>query len=127
MNTQLLTPEERDRQARAYEEQARRLRQESINVEIGPEQPATSPEDKKSRSMSKGIINWSFIIFGIMGVIGSFWSVFDMIKYVSFLQTFAWIWAPLVIAVGSGRQVKHFIDKKYSDNQQNNQQRPPGV
>lgn len=119
MNTQLLTPQQREQQAKAYEEQARRIREQQFNIEVGPEVQHTSPEAKKSSSFSKNIINWAFIIFGVFGIIGSFWAPFDMIKYVSFLETFAWLWAPLVVAVGGGRAFKNFVQKKYHDQPQN--------
>lgn len=111
-STGMLSPEERERRARAYEEQARRLREAEFSYEFGEVSPHA---DKKSKSVSKAIINGSFIVFGLMGVVGSFWDAFDMEKYVSFLQTFAWVWAPLVIAVGGGRAFKNFVNRKYSD------------
>ena len=115
-NTQALTPEQKLAQANAFIEQAKRLREEAINVEIGAE-PANA--DKKSVSVSKWIINISFIIFGICGIVGSFWAAFDMMKFVEFLKVFAYIWAPLVIAVASGRSLKNYVSKKYGENNEN--------
>lgn len=112
--TDLLSPDDRERRARALEDQARNLREEEMNYEFGEESPYA---DKKSKSISKNIINLSFIIFGIAGIVGSFWSRFDMLKYVEFLRVFAWVWAPLVIMVGSGRAFKNFVNKKYEPKQ----------
>jgi len=110
--TELLTPEQKMQQASILMEQAKRLQEESINYEIG-EQPANaSPKDV---SASKTIINISFIIFGVMGIVGSFWTIFDMMKYVEFLKVFTYIWAPLVVAVAGGRTMKNWISKKYGN------------
>lgn len=114
--TDMLTPEQKKQQASAYMEMAKRLNEEALQMEIG-EQPAHA--DKKSVSVSKWIINISYIIFGICGIIGSFWGAFDMMKFTEFLKVFAWIWAPLVVAVGGGRAFKNYVTKKY-DGQKTN-------
>ena len=88
------------------------IKEQQDSVEIG-EQPATA--DPKKTSLSILIINISYILFGLCGVVGSLWSGFDMTKYVQFLQVFAWIWAPLVIAVGGGRAIKNVAAKKYGN------------
>jgi hypothetical protein len=110
--TEFLTPEQREKRATALEEQAKRLREEQMNYEFGEVSPNANPKDV---SVSKTIINLSYIVFGLCGVIGSFWDAFDMTKYVEFLKVFAYIWAPLVIAVGGGRAFKNFVNKKYGD------------
>lgn len=119
-NTQLLSPEEARRQAQVYNELANSLESKEQRIELGESkfQPT-----KKDVSFSKGIINWSFIAFGIVGIVGSFWTQFDMIKFTDFLETFALIWAPLVIAVGGGRSFKNFVNKKY--NAKNSDRNPP--
>lgn len=122
MNTEVLSPEEARRQAERYNKLADRLEESKHEMELGPSKYEPT---KKDRSLSKSIINFSFIIFGVVGIIGSFWEAFEMTKYTEFLQTFAFIWAPLVIAVGSGRQVKHYIDKKYHKNDEHNSSNPP--
>ena len=67
--------------------------------------------------MSKSIINYSYLAFGVVGIVGSFWERFNMTKYTEFLKTFAFLWAPLVISVGGGRAFKNYVSKKYSDKQ----------
>lgn len=106
----MLTPQQARQQAANYQNQLNRLQDYSHNVELGPENPRA---DQKSVSVSKSIINWSYIAFAITGIVGSFWERFDMTKYTEFLSTFALIWAPLVVAVGSGRAFKNYVNKKY--------------
>lgn len=119
--TDMLTPEEARRQAQMYNELAGKLESKEQRIELGESkfQPT-----KKDVSFSKGIINWSFITFGIVGIVGSFWAPFDMTKFTDFIETFALIWAPLILAVGGGRSFKNYINKKYSGSGQNNQQPP---
>lgn len=83
---------------------------EEHTVEIGQ---LPDNYDPKSVSISKWIINISYVLFGITGIIGSLVSTFDMLKYTEFLSTFAYLWAPLVIAVGGGRAFKNYVNKKY--------------
>ena len=108
--TAILTPEQSRNQAAAYNNQQNRLQDFSHQVELGPQNPNA---DKKSVSVSKSIINISYLAFGVVGIVGSFWERFDMVKYTDFLRTFAMIWAPLVIAVGGGRAFKNYVNKKY--------------
>lgn len=108
--TGILTPDQSRNQAAAYNNQQSRVQEYSHNVELGPENPNAN---KKSVSMSKSIINISYLTFGIVGIIGSFWDRFDMAKFTDFLSTFAMIWAPLVVAVGGGRAFKNYVNKKY--------------
>ena len=112
MPTDGLSPEQMRQRADALTRQAERLEEQSMQIEIG-EQPAHA--NPKSVSVSKWIINISYILFGLTGIVGSFWDQFDMAKYVMFLEAFAYIWAPLVIAVGGGRAFKNFVTKKYGD------------
>lgn len=94
--------------------QAQQIEHENKTIEVG-EEPATA--DKKSVSMSKTLINLAFVVIFIVGVVGSFLSpkgMFDMDAYVKFIEAFAYIWAPLVIAVGGGRAFKNFTEKKYA-------------
>lgn len=118
-NTQLLSPDEARRQAQAYSKLAESLESKEQRVELGE---SKFEPTKKDVSFSKGIINWSFVAFGIVGIVGSFLAQFDMTKFTEFLETFALIWAPLVIAVGGGRSFKNFVNKKY---QKNDSERPP--
>jgi len=111
-STESLTPEQMRTRADALTEQAQRLREQSSQVEI---EASPTPPSAKSESTSKLIINASYIVFAVMGVVGSFWGAFDMIKFVSFLEVFAYIWAPLVVAVGAGRGFKNYVTKKYGD------------
>ena len=114
--TGLMTPEEYKRQFEANNELLKRMSSQNMGYEMGEINPNA---DKKSSSTSKMIINWSYVVFGIVGIIGSFWSRFDMTKYTEFLSTFAYIFAPLVIAVGTGRAFKNYVSKKYNDNSGN--------
>jgi len=119
MKTDTLTPEQIDRQIRELSEQKRKLSEEQYNYEFGP---SSVPPTKKSSSFSKNVINISFIVIGIVGIVGSFLIQFDMDKYTQFLQQFGVMWAPLVIAVGGGRAYKNYVTKKYegfSSNQTN--------
>lgn len=117
--TDLLTPEEARRQAQMYSDLASKLESKEQKIELGE---SKFEPTKKDVSFSKGIINWSFIAFGIVGIVGSFWAPFSMTKFTDFLETFALIWAPLVLAVGGGRSFKNYINKKYHDT---DNQRPP--
>lgn len=121
-NTDLLSPKEAREQAKKFREMAEKLEGKSQSIELGKSQYQPT---KKDVSFSKAIINWSFIAFGIVGIIGSFWMQFDMTKFTDFLETFALIWAPLVIAVGGGRSFKNFINKKYNNNNDMGQGNPP--
>ena len=121
-NTQLLSPEEARRQAQIYNDMANRMESKEQTIELGESKYEPTAKD---RSFSKGIINWSFIAFGIVGIIGSFWQQFDMTKFTDFLETFALIWAPLVIAVGGGRSFKNYLKKKYDNVKGNSQNNPP--
>ena len=84
--------------------------EEGYNYEFGE---SRVPPSERSKSMSIAIINWAFVVIGVAGIAGSFWSKFDMNKYTQFLQQYAIIWAPLVIAVGGGRAFKNYVSKKY--------------
>lgn len=114
MPTDTLSPKQAAERADSLTEQAKRLREYSAHIEMGEVSPNANP---KSVSRSKLIINASFIIFGIAGIIGSFWDKFDMVKYTNFLSVFAYIWAPLVVSVGGGRAFKNFVTKKYGNQQ----------
>lgn len=110
--TEMLTPRQMQERADSLTRQAERLREQSQQIEIGESHVKPT---QKSISVSKTIINISYIAFGLTGIVGSFWGAFDMSKYVSFLETFALIWAPLVVAVGGGRAFKNFVNRKYGD------------
>lgn len=112
--TNSMSPQEAKKRADALNEQAKRLREYSQNVEMGEVNINANP---KNVSMSKNIINISYIVFGLTGVIGSFLENFNMTKYTAFLETFALIWAPLVISVGGGRAFKNYVTKKYGEQQ----------
>ena len=104
------TLQELQQHANILQNKINNLTEEQHNVELGEQSPTA---DIKSVSVSKWIINISFILFGITGIIGSLITEFDMVKYTEFLSTFSFIWAPLVIAVGGGRAFKNFVNKKY--------------
>jgi len=103
MKTDGMTPGQIDRTIRDLSEQKKRIVEEQYSYEFGESRVIAN---KKSISMSKSIINWTFIVIGVAGIIGSFWDGFDMIKYVMFLKEYALIWAPLVIAVGGGEHLR---------------------
>jgi len=122
--TGLLNPQQARNQANTYNNQQNRLQDYSYQVELGPQNPNANP---KSASVSKSIINLSYIAFAITGIIGSFWERFDMVKYSEFLNTFALIWAPLVLAVGGGRAFKNYVNKKYSSEDGAAPSNSPGI
>jgi len=111
-STEALSPQEVAKRASALAEQMERLQEQSSQIEI---EPASTPPSEKSVSTSKTIINASYIVFGLVGVVGSFWDAFDMVKFVQFIEAFAYIWVPLVITVGAGRGFKNFVTKKYGE------------
>lgn len=115
-NTESLSPKERSRQIRNYQEKLNNLIEEDMHYEVD-EQPANA--DKKSVSVSKWIINISYCVFGLCGIVGSFWDKFDMTKFTEFLSIFAYIWAPLVVCVAGGRSFKNFVNKKYENSTNN--------
>lgn len=119
--TDLLSPEQAREQARIYNEMANRMESKEQRIEVGE---AKYEPTKKDRSFSKAIINYSFIAFGLVGIVGSFWEPFSMTKFTNFLETFALIWAPLVIAVGGGRSFKNYINKKYQKSNIDNSNPP---
>jgi hypothetical protein len=86
---------------------------EGQGVEIGEAPMGPGGQPTRGDGVSKWMINISFIVFGLAGVVGSVWNGFDMTKYTQFLQTFAYVWAPLVVAVGGGRAFKNWTEKKY--------------
>lgn len=110
--TGMLTPEQAQRQAQQRSNLNSRLGQQRYQYEMGADQ--NPGVETKSKSQTKFLINMAFIIILIAGVAGSFISVFDMDKFVSFLEVFAYVWAPLVVSYGSGRAFKNYTDKKYN-------------
>ena len=86
--------------------------QQGVEIDAAPTGRGGVPV--KGDGVSKWMINISFIVFGLCGVVGSIWNGFDMTKYTQFLQTFAYVWAPLVVAVGGGRAFKNWTEKKYT-------------
>lgn len=114
MDSTSTDPNKQDALIAGLVSQAQQIEEEKSTIEIG-EQPATV--DKKSASVSKSIINVSYVIIFLVGVVGSFMSkqgIFDMDAYVKFIQVFAYIWAPLVVAVGGGRAFKNYTEKKFA-------------
>lgn len=107
--TGVLTPQQYQQQQAARSGLNQRMSEQSYQYEMGPQQGG----DSKSKSASKTLINVAFIAILIAGIVGSFWTLFDMDKFVNFLEVFAYVWAPLVVAVGGGRAFKNFVQKKY--------------
>jgi hypothetical protein len=49
----------------------------------------------------------------VFGVYGSFDKAnFNMAEYVTFLESFAWFFAPLIISIGAGSATKSIAEKK---------------
>lgn len=107
--TGLMSPHQYQQQSAARNSLNQRLGENRYSYEMGAETGGPS----KSKSISKNLINIAFIIILIAGVVGSFWAQFDMDKFVNFLEVFAYVWAPLVVAVGGGRAFKNYVNKRY--------------
>ncbi len=107
--TGILTPEQAQQQSQQRSGLNSRLGQQRYQYEMGKDDGTKS----KSKSLSKNLINIAFIIILLAGVLGSFIAAFDMDKFVSFLEVFAYVWAPLVVAVGGGRAMKNWTEKRY--------------
>lgn len=108
-NTGMLTPEQTQQQAMLRAQRNDRLGQQRYQYEMGKEIGGPS----KSKSMTKALINIAFAVILATGIAGSFIKQFDMDKFVSFLEVFAYVWAPLVVAVGGGRAFKNWTEKRY--------------
>jgi hypothetical protein len=101
-------------QAQALLDQAAKM--SSTDVEIGEETP-TSEKTSKMYVITKAVILAAFVLFGIVGIIGSCgWiASFQMTSYVLFLEKYAWIWGPFVVSIAGGRSIKRIaqsIDSK---------------
>jgi len=123
--TGMLTPQQYQDQVAARNGLNQRLGSSSMHYEMGTENLNVN---KKSKSTSKLLINIAFMAILTAGIGGSFVSFFDMDKFVSFLEVFGYIWAPLIIAVGGGRALKGYTEKKYLANknqQQMDMTQPP--
>jgi len=107
--TGMMTPDQYRQQQNARNSLNNRAQETRYEYNIEANPNATH----KSKSQSILLINMAFVIILLAGVAGSFISVFDMDKFVSFLEVFAYVWAPLVVAVGSGRAVKNYVNKKF--------------
>ena len=94
-----------------------KLASEEMSYELG-EEPATTPENEKSKSFSKALINILIIIIFIIGVAGSLFpelNWFSMTNYLAFIEKFAIIFIPLILSVATGRTLKNFFSKKYRE------------
>ncbi len=111
--TGMLTPQQYQDQVAARNGLNQRLGSSSMHYEMGAENPNA---DKKGKSTSILLINIAFVAILAAGIGGSFVEFFDMDKFVSFLEVFGYIWAPLIVAVGGGRAFKNFTEKKYLAN-----------
>jgi hypothetical protein len=109
--TNMLTPQQYQQQQYARNNQDARLGYSKAQIELGAE-PNPGVETK-SKSQSKAIINGAAVLILIVGVVGSFIPQFDMTKFVLFIEKFAILFVPLVIAVGSGRAFKNWTEKRY--------------
>lgn len=111
-NTGMLTPEQAQAQSQNRSNLNGRLNQQKYQYEIGAD-PNPGVETK-SKIQTKWIINVAFILILIAGIGGSFVERFDMDKFVSFLEVFAYVWAPLVVSYGGGKAIKNWTEKKYT-------------
>jgi len=113
--TGMLTPDQVQQQLSAKNTLNQRLSEDKYSYELGPDTSTVSQEEQKKRqSMSIVLINISFVLILLTGIIGSFFESFNMDKFVSFLQVFAYVWAPLLIAVAGGKSFKNWTEKKYT-------------
>jgi hypothetical protein len=89
---------------------ASEMESDSTTVEIGEETPDTKKD--LMYYITKGVILGAFVIFGIIGIIGSMgWvSSFKMADYVLFIEKYAWIWGPFVVSVAGGRSIKRIAE-----------------
>lgn len=113
--TGMMTPEQYQRQNAARNGLNQRIGQQRYQYEMGAD--PNPGAQTKGKSMSKMLINVAFIAILSAGIVGSFWDAFDMDKFVSFMEVFAYVWAPLVVAVGGGRAFKNWTEKRYHPNE----------
>ena len=113
--TGMMTPDQVQQQLAARNTLNQRLTEDKYSYEVGADVSTVPPEvQAKRQSMSIVLINISFILILLTGIVGSFFEGFNMDKFVSFLQVFAYVWAPLLIAVAGGKSFKNWTEKKYA-------------
>lgn len=98
---------------KGLEEQKQLMESEKRGIEVGAE-PAGS--DTKKSSFSKNLINVIIILVFIIGCSGAFFDkmgFFSMDAYIRFIESFAFIFVPLIFAVGGGRAFKNYTEKKF--------------
>jgi hypothetical protein len=85
---------------------------DGVSVEMDPTVQLTQAE-VKSQLNGKHLINAICVLIGCFGILGCFYSGFDMEKYIKFVNVYVEIVVPLMIVVGAGRAVKNFTAKRY--------------
>ncbi len=114
--TGMLTPEQVQQQMASRNGLNDRLSEQKYGYELGQDTSMTPEVKAKKKSQSITLINIAFIVILAAGIVGSFVDAFDMEKYVKFLEIFAYVWAPLVVAVAGGTSFKNWSEKKYNAN-----------
>lgn len=101
-----MTKLDRERQLALLAEQMNRIREQEQIFE-------SDPNKKKGISWTKLLINSTFVVITLLGVVASLeQSPINMDKYIQFLGNFASLWAPLVLAYAGGSSYSNYIKAK---------------
>lgn len=74
---------------------------------------SSKPAKTKIAVTAKSITLVILVVSFGFGVYGSFEkAIFNMADYVTFLETFTWFFAPLIISIGAGSATKSLTDLK---------------
>ena len=95
-----------ERQLALLAEQMNRIREQEQAAEA-------DPNKKKGISWTKLLINSTFVLITLLGVVASLeQSPISMDKYIQFLGNFAAFWAPLVLAYAGGSSYSNYVKAK---------------
>lgn len=95
-----------EKQLALLAEQMNRIREQEQMAEA-------DPNKKKGISWTKLLINATFVVITLLGVVASLeTSPISMEKYIMFLGNFAAFWAPLVLAYAGGSSYGNYVKAK---------------